>query len=97
MTNRLNYKISFFISSRVIKEISLSILSSPVSRVACTEIDRYQFCRIHIRKFRFFVTLQSILTFTRYSGFDPEVGGWGIDCGIYPQPRTYIAGVDVVF
>jgi len=53
--------------------------------------------RIHIRRFRIFIGSQNLLTFTRYSGFDPEVGGWGIDCGAYPQPRVYIMGANVEF
>jgi hypothetical protein len=51
--------------------------------------------RIHIQKLRIFICAQNLLTFTNYSGLDPEVGGWGIDCGIYPQPRTWIAGVNI--
>jgi TonB-linked SusC/RagA family outer membrane protein len=53
--------------------------------------------KVHIQKFRIFVCVQNLITMTNYSGLDPEVGGWGIDCGIYPQPRTYLAGVNVTF
>jgi hypothetical protein len=53
--------------------------------------------RIHIRKFRIFIAAQNLFTFTRYSGLDPKVGGWGIFCGIYPQPTTYFAGVSIEF
>lgn len=53
--------------------------------------------KIHIQKFRIFICAQNLLTFTNYSGLDPEVGGWGIDCGIYPQPKTYLAGFNVMF
>jgi len=53
--------------------------------------------RIYISKLRIFIAAQNLFTFTRYSGLDPEVGGWGIDCGIYPQPRTYYAGVSIEF
>jgi TonB-linked SusC/RagA family outer membrane protein len=53
--------------------------------------------RIHVEKFRIFIAAQNLLTFTNYSGLDPEVGGWGIDSGIYPQPRTYYAGVNIEF
>jgi TonB-linked SusC/RagA family outer membrane protein len=53
--------------------------------------------RIHIRKFRIYLAVQNLLTFTNYSGLDPEVGGWGIDCGLYPQPRTWYAGVNIEF
>jgi hypothetical protein len=53
--------------------------------------------RIHIRKLRIYIAAQNLFTFTNYSGMDPEVGGWGIDCGIYPQPRTWYAGVSLGF
>jgi TonB-linked SusC/RagA family outer membrane protein len=53
--------------------------------------------RIHMENFRVFICAQNLWTFTSYSGLDPEVGGWGIDCGNYPQPRTYMAGVQMDF
>jgi hypothetical protein len=53
--------------------------------------------RIHIRTLRFYFAAQNLFTFTSYTGLDPEVGGWGIDCGIYPQPRTFYAGVNIEF
>jgi hypothetical protein len=53
--------------------------------------------RIHIQKLRMFLCAQNLITITNYSGLDPEVGGWGIDSGIYPQPRIWMAGVKVEF
>jgi TonB-linked SusC/RagA family outer membrane protein len=53
--------------------------------------------RIHMKNFRIYIAAQNLLTFTRYTGLDPEVGGWGIDCGIYPQPRVWYAGVNIGF
>lgn len=50
-----------------------------------------------LKKIRIYLSVQNLLTLTNYSGLDPEVGGWGIDCGIYPQPRTYIAGLNIGF
>ena len=46
---------------------------------------------------RVYVTGQNLLTLTKYSGFDPEVGGSGIDRGIYPQSRVLLAGVNLGF
>lgn len=47
---------------------------------------------------RFYVQVKNLYTFTRYSGFDPEIPGGildtGIDRGAYPQPRTYAVGLD---
>ena len=53
--------------------------------------------KIHIQRLRIFIGSQNLFTFTRYSGLDPEVGGWGIDCGMYPQPRVYMVGANVEF
>ena len=46
---------------------------------------------------RVYVTGQNLLTLTKYSGFDPELGGSGIDRGIYPQSRVFLAGVNLGF
>jgi TonB-dependent starch-binding outer membrane protein SusC len=60
--------------------------------------------RLKIQKFSVYVTGQNLLTFTNYSGFDPEVNAFGrsatelgIDYGTYPQARTLTAGVNVEF
>jgi hypothetical protein len=40
----------------------------------------------------------NLLTFTKYSGFDPEIGaGLGIDRGIYPQARVNTIGLNITF
>lgn len=51
---------------------------------------------------RFYVSAQNLFTFTKYSGFDPEIGSTnplqsGVDNGVYPQPRTFMAGVNFGF
>ncbi|MEO0581340.1 MAG: TonB-dependent receptor [Bacteroidota bacterium] len=50
-----------------------------------------------IRKVRFYVSGNNLVTFTQYSGFDPEIGGgsYGVDRGIYPQPRFFLGGVNI--
>ncbi len=56
---------------------------------------------IKIQKIRFYVSAENLLTFTKYEGYDPEIGGGvfsnGIDHGIYPQPRTVLGGVNITF
>lgn len=47
---------------------------------------------------QFYVSCQNLLTFTKYSGLDPELGSStlldvGIDYGVYPQSRTLMAGI----
>ncbi|NMH87668.1 SusC/RagA family TonB-linked outer membrane protein [Flavivirga algicola] len=62
-------------------------------------------------KFRVYATGQNLFTITNYSGYDPEIGGSstvtprqqsaaagvGIDRGVYPQPRSFIFGVQLAF
>lgn len=54
---------------------------------------------------RCYVTAQNLFTFTKYSGYDPEVSGGagnlifsrGIDQGAVPQPRSFLLGLQVGF
>lgn len=58
-----------------------------------------------IKNFRIYVSAQNILTFTKYSGYDPEVGNRtpnssltnGIDFAVYPQPKAFQVGLQVGF
>jgi TonB-linked SusC/RagA family outer membrane protein len=62
---------------------------------------------IKVSKLRFYVSSENLLTFTKYPGMEVEVGGTpfgaqstnpiGVDHGIYPQAKTYLAGVNIVF
>ncbi|QKG80673.1 SusC/RagA family TonB-linked outer membrane protein [Tenuifilum thalassicum] len=58
--------------------------------------------KVKVQKLRVFVTGTNLLTFTKYSGFDPEIGARssldiGIDRNIYPQARTFLFGVNLSF
>ena len=62
------------------------------------------FSRGTLSRLRLYVAATNLLTFTRYSGYDPEVGSVqggtltnGIDYGQFPQPRTVMAGLQVGF
>ena len=46
---------------------------------------------------RVYVNGENLLTFTKYSGFDPEVGNLGIDSGRYPVSRMISLGLNVSF
>ncbi|MCE7067149.1 TonB-dependent receptor [Dyadobacter sp. CY326] len=53
---------------------------------------------------RVYVSGQNLLTFTKYSGFDPEVNSpgnnnlqLGVDYNAYPAARTFLVGVNVGF
>lgn len=52
-----------------------------------------------IQACRVYVSGNNLLTFTKYSGFDPEIGGgiYSIDRGVYPQARSFMAGLNVTF
>ena len=58
-----------------------------------------------LQQLRFYVQAQNLITFTGYTGLDPEVGnsaggnGWasGIDLGLYPPSRTYLVGASIKF
>ena len=52
--------------------------------------------RIHMSRCRFYISGSNVFTLTRYTGYDPEVGG-GVDYGNYPQARTWLLGVNVNF
>lgn len=55
--------------------------------------------RIGMKKARVYVMAENLFTFTKYTGYDPEIGGgvMSIDRGIYPQARSYMVGVNVTF
>jgi len=50
-----------------------------------------------IENLRVYVSGDNLLTFTKYSGMDPEVGGIGLDGGQFPVSRTYSAGLRLKF
>ncbi len=56
---------------------------------------------LHSQRVRIYVTAQNLATITKYTGFDPELGNQGnslgVDRGIYPQSRVYLAGVNIGF
>ena len=54
---------------------------------------------VGLTNFKLYVSGNNLLTFTEYTGFDPEIGGgsFGVDRGIYPQARFYLIGVNASF
>lgn len=55
-----------------------------------------------IKNWRFYISAQNLVTLTKYQGFDPTttsgapIGG-GIDNGFYPNPRTFLLGMNLKF
>ncbi|MCC6723789.1 MAG: TonB-dependent receptor [Saprospiraceae bacterium] len=66
---------------------------------------------LKISRCQLYVTAENLLTFTKYSGFDPEVSAFssnsqgatnqntapGVDFGTYPQAREFILGLNLTF
>jgi TonB-linked SusC/RagA family outer membrane protein len=59
---------------------------------------------LKIERLRLYMNIQNLYTFTKYTGYDPEVGSinqdmlmTGIDNGRYPSQRIYTFGVNVNF
>jgi TonB-linked SusC/RagA family outer membrane protein len=55
-----------------------------------------------LKSLRIYVAAQNLFTITKYTGYDPEVAGdylfaRGIDLGQVPQPRTFLAGIQLGF
>lgn len=58
-----------------------------------------------VKNLRLYVSAQNIFTFTKYKGYDPEVGNRtpnnsltsGIDFAVYPQPKSFLIGIQAGF
>jgi TonB-linked SusC/RagA family outer membrane protein len=57
--------------------------------------------RLRLQKSSIYVRATNLVTFTKFTGYSPEVGGGdlsaGIDLGIYPITAVYAAGINVTF
>ncbi len=53
--------------------------------------------RVKMASARVYISCQNLATFTKYTGFDPEVPATGIDFNVYPVTRTLSAGINVTF
>lgn len=66
--------------------------------------------KIGINRLRLYMTAQNLFTITRYKGYDPDLGDTsasetdhfgvtevGVDRGQFPQPRTFVFGVNINF
>lgn len=58
-----------------------------------------QMTRKVFSRLRVYAQVKNAFTFTKYTGFDPEIAGGildtGVDRGAYPQARTYAVGIDI--
>lgn len=60
--------------------------------------------KLGVTRLQPYFTANNLLTFTKYSGTDPEVNEWGdsggiqgIDWGTYPFSKTYVFGINIEF
>lgn len=57
--------------------------------------------KLRLKNLRLFVNAQNALTFSKNTGFTPEIGGsttsFGVDKGTYPIPAIYTFGVNLNF
>ena len=60
--------------------------------------------KIGVTRLQPYFTVRNLLTFTNYTGMDPEVNQWGnsgavqgIDWGTYPHSKSYVFGINVEF
>ncbi len=57
--------------------------------------------KLNLEKLRIYVSAQNLLTFTNYSGYDPEVSfrdsntNVGLDYGSYPNVKSFTVGVNI--
>mgnify|MGYP000812686962 FL=1 len=60
--------------------------------------------KLMLKNINIYAFVNNALTWTNYSGMDPEVNQWGnsgtvqgIDWGTYPHCRSYVFGINVEF
>lgn len=59
--------------------------------------------KIGLSKLRLYVTGNNLFTWTKYSGYDPEVSTMsnpltpGVDFGAYPRSRSFVFGINLAF
>lgn len=57
--------------------------------------------KVYLKSLRLYANIQNLKTWTRNTGYTPEIGGsalaFGIDSGTYPMPMIYTFGVNLTF
>ncbi len=94
------------VSSRFVEDGSYMRLKNLTIGYALPQTKLEGFAKGAIRNLRFYITATNLITMTNYSGYDPEIGigvqqnnslATGVDYGQYPQPRTFIGGIQFGF
>ncbi len=74
------------------------------------ELPKSIISKLNVSRLYLYISSENLLTFTKYSGFDPEVSVYGlssnntekniapgVDYGTYPQSRDFLVGLNVTF
>ncbi|MEI8046184.1 MAG: TonB-dependent receptor [Bacteroidota bacterium] len=74
------------------------------------ELPKSIISKLNMSRLYLYISSENLLTFTKYSGFDPEVSVYGlssnntekniapgVDYGTYPQSRDFLVGLNVTF
>ena len=99
--NNLNINKNDRMSSRYIEDGSyLRIQNLSIGYTLPRELTR----KALINSVRVYFNVQNLYTFTKYKGYDPEIGAFNqsslmqnVDMGRYPTPRTYTLGLTLNF
>ncbi|MFT4154256.1 TonB-dependent receptor [Parafilimonas sp.] len=74
-------------------------------------VPAFSLAKVKVSQCKLYLTCENLLTFTKYSGYDPDVSAFsgasqsttdqntapGVDFGTYPQSRDFIIGLNVTF
>ena len=95
------------ISSRFIEDASFLRLKNVTLGYTLDKKITEKFLKGALKKIRLYMQAQNLVTFTDYSGFDPEIApfygdtgtvvGIGIDRSAAPRPITFISGLQIQF
>jgi TonB-dependent starch-binding outer membrane protein SusC len=52
-----------------------------------------------LEKVRVYIMSENLITFTKYNGYNPEIGGgvMSVDRGVYPMAKSFMIGANVAF
>jgi TonB-linked SusC/RagA family outer membrane protein len=55
--------------------------------------------KVGMQRARVYLMSENLFTITKYTGYDPEIGGgvFSIDRGVYPQARSFMLGLTIGF
>jgi TonB-linked SusC/RagA family outer membrane protein len=99
-------------SNRFIEDGSYLRLKNIILSYTVSETSLQSITKGAVKSLSIYISAQNILTFTKYSGYDPEVGNRifnnisfdskaalsnGVDYAVYPQPKSYQVGINANF